>query len=162
MDSLNQHFVLEPTEVPLNVPGVWLSFHAYLDIITQNYDWDIQTGYQFGLLEFSFFSLNAEKVAKSLFDVLLRLEIQNVNIDAAKSPHMHTGTVKLKAKYSVNGVLIGEDFISYQIKSINENNLNFIWNDPDNFYKTNQTKNFNYFSLLSPQPFLLMVNSKTQ
>lgn len=160
MDSVEQHFVLDRTEMLLTVPSVCLSFHLYFDMITRNTDWSQKKGYRFSLFEFAFIlQKKTDDSEEVFFRVSFFLEITDVVQTSSGNKRLHSGSLKVIAKHQVEGVDLPDKETVLGVSPIDNQTINELFNDLSNFLETSQTRGYQYFSLLSSQPFLFQVET---
>jgi hypothetical protein len=158
IDAVHQHFILDKTEININAPEKWLMFHMYLDIISQDKDWNLTQKYQFGIMDFYFVQVDSSGNESTFFEVGFQIELNQLESFVNQSLNYFSGNADLKFNYKVNGGVLQKGKSSYPIYDTNQNSLNTLFNNPLKFYSNYQTETFNYISLLSPQPFFFSVN----
>jgi hypothetical protein len=150
---------MDLTEVPLNVPETVYSFHMYLDMITRNKIWDVHEGYKFNIMTFKIFVLDQTDQMKELFQISNWIDFDEIISNTNNEPALHTGNVRVGIEVETIENYTQSHFQS--TTNIIESGIadeNNILTKPDAFIPTPETEEFEYFSLLSPQPFKFIVN----
>jgi hypothetical protein len=154
-DTLYHHFVLDATELLLDVPKNDLTFHLYGDVITYNSVLVPFRDMVFNILKMELFVVDSNGNVHEIFTGALDLYLK----DIVPSGFLFTGKVLTELSYSTNMVQNQKQLSSeFDIVTTYNNANNEIYNSPSKMYESLQTEWFNYTQLLSPQPIIFKVN----
>jgi hypothetical protein len=158
VDTMHQHFVLDSTEVLLDVPEMVYSFHLYFDMITRNTDFFNYNGYQFKIMDFFLFSKNELDEETELMKVGVFVKVDDLDQITKDGHKIHSGMIYIGLKSSFSGTVSPTQW-SDAIPLVTENNNNpgEIFNEAGEIYSSPEINAMGYFRLLSPQPFLFTV-----
>lgn len=158
VDTLLHHFMLGTREIPLDVPENTYCFHMYFDMITRNTEWADYKGYAFHVMEVTLFGKNMLNLDIEIAKFSISIRFTDISRNDLLGKIVHTGRLSVNVDTFLQGVFaFSSPSTGFNVKTSDSSNKNEIYNKDTPIFHTPETKEFGYFSLLSPQPLMFEV-----